>query len=137
MAAFLDFCYLVQRSTHTESTLNQIDDTLTRFHHDWVIFKALSVRKDGLSIPWQHSLIHYKESIQLFGSPNGLCTSITESMHIKAVKDPYCHTNKFQALGQMLVINQRLGKIAAFRMFLEKHSLLDGPLLPAFVDAGM
>lgn len=137
MAAFLDFCYLVRRSTHTESTLNHIDDALTRFHRDRVIFKALGVRKDGLSIPRQHSLIHYKESIQLFGSPNGLCTSITESMHIRAVKEPYRRTNKFQALGQMLVINQRLGKVAALRSFLEKHLLLDGPLLPAFIDAIM
>jgi hypothetical protein len=133
LAAFLDFCYLVRRSTHTESTPIQIDDALTRFHRDRVIFKTLGVR-DGLSIPRQHSLVHYKECIQLFGSPNGLCSSITESMHIRAVKDPWRRTNKFRPLGQMLVINQRLNKLAAFRAFLETQGLLDRPLLPAHVE---
>lgn len=137
LAAFLDFCYLVRRSTHTESMLNEIDNALTRFHRDRVIFKTLGVRKEGrvrkegLSIPRQHSLVHYKETIQLFGSPNGLCSSITESMHIKAVKDPWRRTNKYHPLGQMLLINQRLAKLAAFRSYLEKHGMLDGPLLPA------
>ena len=119
--------------------LNQIDDALTRFHRDRVVFKTLGVRKDndGLSIPRQHSLVHYKETIQLFGSPNGLCSSITESMHIRAVKEPYRRTNKFRPLGQMLLINQRLAKMAVLRSFLEKHGLLDGPLLPAHVNEAM
>ncbi|KAF8329950.1 hypothetical protein F5887DRAFT_1064242 [Amanita rubescens] len=133
LAAFLDFCYLVRRSTHTESTLVQIDNALTRFHRDRVIFETLGVR-DGLNLPRQHSLVHYKETIQLFGSPNGLCSSITESMHIRAVKDPWRRTNKFRPLGQMLVINQRLGKLAAFRSFLQMHGLLDRPLLPGHVE---
>ena len=132
IAAFLDFCYLVRQSTHTEATLQQIDDALTDFHRYRVIFKTLGVRKEnGLSIPRQHSLVHYKETIQLFGSPNGLCSSITESMHIRAVKEPWRRTNKYQPLGQMLVINQRLAKVAALQSFLEKHDLLDGPLLHA------
>ena len=135
LASFLDFCYLVQHSTHTETTLEQMDNALARFHQDRVVFQTLGIRKDsGLSLPCQHSLVHYKETIQLFGSPNGLCSSITESMHIRAVKKPWRHTNKFRPLGQMLVINQRLGKVAALRSFLEKHGLLGGPLLPACVD---
>ena len=138
LAAFLDFCYLVRRSTHTESTLTQIDDALTRFHRDRVIFETLGVRsKDGLSLPRQHSLIHYKETIQLFGSPNGLCSSITESMHIKAVKDPWRRSNKYRPLGQMLVINQHLSKLAALRSYLEMHGLLDGPILPAAIEDGI
>ena len=135
LAAFLDFCYLVRQLTHTEATLKQIDNALTCFHRDQVIFKTLGIRKeDGLSIPWQHSLVHYKETIQLFGSPDGLCSSITESMHIRAVKEPWRCTNKYQPLGQMLVINQCLAKVASLRSYLEKHSLLDGPLLPALVE---
>lgn len=135
LASFLDFCYLVRHSTHTETTLDQMENALASFHRDRVVFKTLGVRKEsGLSLPRQHSLVHYKETIQLFGSPNGLCSSITESMHIRAVKKPWRRTNKFRPLGQMLVINQRLGKVAALRSFLEKHNLLDGPLLPALVD---
>ncbi|KAI6146654.1 hypothetical protein BKA82DRAFT_27184 [Pisolithus tinctorius] len=54
---------------------------------------------------------HYYHLICQFGTPNSLCSSITESKHIKAVKQPYQHTNCFQALGQMLLINQRLNKL--------------------------
>ena len=54
---------------------------------------------------------HYPHLIRQFGAPNGLCSSITESKHIKAVKRPYRRTNRFQALGQMLLINQRLNKL--------------------------
>ena len=118
-----------------ETTLKQIDNALTCFHQDQVIFKTLGVcKKDGLSLPWQHSLVHYKETIQLFGSLNGLCSSITELMHIRAVKEPWHRANKYGPLGQMLVINQRLAKVATLQSFLEKHGLLDGALLLAFME---
>ncbi|KAI6011721.1 hypothetical protein BKA83DRAFT_4131594 [Pisolithus microcarpus] len=65
------------------------------------------------SLPWQHAMKHYHYLICQFGAPNGLCSSITESKHIKAVKWPYHHTNYFQALGQMILINQRLEKLTA------------------------
>ncbi len=45
--------------------------------------------------------------------PNGLCSSITESKHIKAVKEPWRRSSRFEALGQMLVINECLDKLAA------------------------
>ncbi|KAJ3576939.1 hypothetical protein NP233_g73 [Leucocoprinus birnbaumii] len=109
LAAFLDFCYLVRRSSHSETALKQIRAALQKFHRD---------------VPRQHSLSHYFEVIQLFGSPNGLCSSITESKHIKAVKQPYRRTNKNQPLGQMLIINQRLDKLAALRAKLESQGLL-------------
>jgi len=72
---------------------------------------------------------HYPYLIRQFGAPNGLCSSITESKHIKAVKRPYRRTNHFQALGQMLVINQRLDKFAAARADFEKRRMLRGTCL--------
>ncbi|KAF9521566.1 hypothetical protein CPB83DRAFT_778511, partial [Crepidotus variabilis] len=36
----------------------------------------------------QHALSHYVLLIILFGASNGYCSSITESKHIKAVKEP-------------------------------------------------
>ncbi|KAF8232057.1 hypothetical protein L208DRAFT_1274100, partial [Tricholoma matsutake] len=48
-----------------------------------------------------------------FGAPNGLCSSITESQHIKAVKNPWCQSSKFEVLGQMLLTNQCLDKLTA------------------------
>jgi len=52
-------------------------------------------------------------SIQLFGSPNGLCSSITESKHIKAVKEPWRRSNRYKALKQMLRTILRTEKLAA------------------------
>ena len=66
-------------------------------------------------MPRQHSLVHYKLNIQEFGAPNGLCSLITESQHITAVKKPWRRSSRFDALGQMLVTNQRLDKLNAMR----------------------
>ncbi|KAJ7025454.1 hypothetical protein C8F04DRAFT_890066, partial [Mycena alexandri] len=52
-------------------------------------------------------------SIRFFGSPNGLCSSITESKHIKAVKEPWRRSSRFNALSQMLRTLVRLDKLAA------------------------
>ena len=106
LATFLDFCYLVRRNIIDESTLDAIDDALARFHRDHVIFEQAGVRPDGFSLPCQHSMKHYRLLIQLFGALNGLCSSITESKHIKAVKEPWRRSSHFEALSQMLVTNQ-------------------------------
>lgn len=86
------------------------------------------MRPEGLSLPRQHSLVHYKAVIQLFGSPNGLCSSITESKHIKAVKEPWRRSSHYKALGQMLLTNQRLDKLAASRVDFIARGMLSGPL---------
>jgi hypothetical protein len=64
--------------------------------------------------------------IRLFGAPNGLCSSITESKHIKAVKEPWRRSSRYKALGQMLLTNQRLDKIAAARSDFEACGMLHG-----------
>ncbi|KAI0713722.1 hypothetical protein C8Q76DRAFT_620400 [Earliella scabrosa] len=129
ISAFLDFCYLVRRNTITTRTLLQIEDALARFHRDRVIFEETGVRMD-FNLPRQHSLKHYPFLIQMFGAPNGLCSSITESKHIKAVKEPYRRSNRYQALGQMLITNQRLDRLAAARVDFTARRMLDGPCLP-------
>jgi len=65
-----------------------------------VIFTEYSVQTDGFTLPTQHSPFHYSVLIRAFGTPNGLCSSITESTHIKAVKKPWHCSNHFKALGQ-------------------------------------
>ena len=57
------------------------------FHHI-VFIGTASVTGENISLPQQHTLIHYIHSIMLFESLNGLCSSITESKHIKAMKEP-------------------------------------------------
>lgn len=131
LSSFLDFCYLVRRSVHTEATLKEIDNSLSKFHRYRKVFEDEGVRPGGLSIPRQHSLVHYKSVIQLFGSPNGLCSSITESKHIKAVKEPWRRSSRYKALGQMLLTNQRLDKLAASKADFTARGMLSGPLVPA------
>jgi hypothetical protein len=135
LSVFLDFCYLSRRDIITEMTLGEMESALSRFHENRTIFFDHGVRPTGFSLPRQHSLMHYVRSIQLFGSPNGLCSSITESKHIKAVKEPWRRSSHFQALGQMLLTNQWLDKLAASRVDFEARGMLHGPCLPAHLVA--
>ncbi|KAF7303447.1 hypothetical protein MIND_00573500 [Mycena indigotica] len=106
VAALIEFCYLVRRSVIDEDTLQIIDETIRRYHHYREAFRV--VRPQGFSLPRQHALKHYIARIMDFGVPNGLCSSITESKHIRAVKRPYRCSNRNKPLGQMLLSNQRL-----------------------------
>ncbi|KAJ7884272.1 hypothetical protein B0H13DRAFT_2537445 [Mycena leptocephala] len=112
LAAFMDICYLLRRNSIAADDLTTINDALARFHHYRDIFIRTGVRVD-ISLPRQHSLVHYPRFIRLFGSPNGLCSSITESKHIKAVKEPWRRSSRFNALPQMLSTISRLDKMAA------------------------
>ncbi|KAF8332479.1 hypothetical protein F5887DRAFT_1063884 [Amanita rubescens] len=130
VAAFLDFCYIVRQPSLNESDLGALDDALKRFCKYRTIFIDKGVCSDPICLPRQHSIQHYHRLIEQFGAPNGLSTSITESKHIDAVKKPWRRTNHFEELIQMLLINQRLDKLAAFRSRLFGQGLLDVPLLP-------
>lgn len=123
LGAFLEFCYLVRRDSITETTLEAIRLALARFHTERIIFEETGVRID-FNLPRQHSLEHYRRNIQLFGAPNGLCSSITESKHIKVVKEPWRRSSHFEALGQMLVTNQRIDKLSASRVDFASRGLL-------------
>ncbi|KIL00125.1 hypothetical protein PAXRUDRAFT_8417 [Paxillus rubicundulus Ve08.2h10] len=122
--AFLEFCYIVRRNIITDHTLQELGDTLKRFHQYREVFRETGVRIDGFSLPCQHSLLHYEDLIRLFGAPNGLCTSITESKHITAVKKPWRRLSKHKALGQILRTNQHLSKLAAARADFEACGML-------------
>ncbi|KAG1880232.1 hypothetical protein C8R48DRAFT_744596 [Suillus tomentosus] len=132
--ALLEFCYLVRRNIITEKTLTEIQDALARFHHYCEAFRDAGV-VPTFSLPRQHSLKHYIQLIRLFGAPNGLCSSITESKHIKAVKEPWRRSSRFNALGQMLRTNQRLDKLAALRVDFTRRNMLSGTCLSAVVMA--
>ncbi|EGO21962.1 hypothetical protein SERLADRAFT_441174 [Serpula lacrymans var. lacrymans S7.9] len=75
----------------------------------------------------------------MFGAPNGLCSSITESKHIKAVKEPWRRSNRYNALGQMLLTNQRLDKLAASQVDFIERGMLSGNILSpqAAVEGGV
>ncbi|KAH9839788.1 uncharacterized protein C8Q71DRAFT_795095 [Rhodofomes roseus] len=128
-AAYLDFCYLARRSAHDDKSLAAMEEALTRFHTHRVIFETVGVRPEGFSLPRQHALIHYITGIRLFGSPNGICSSITESKHIRAVKRPWRASSKNNPLPQILRTNQRLDKLSAARSCFTSRQMLDGDVL--------
>ncbi|KAF8805624.1 hypothetical protein BYT27DRAFT_7224752 [Phlegmacium glaucopus] len=126
MRSFLEFCYIARRDVHDTHSLKALDDALQRFHLHREIFRTSGVRANGFNLPHQHSLIHYVKLICAFGAPNGLCSSITESKHIKAVKEPWRRSSRFEALSQMLLTNQRLDKLAAARVDFADRGMLKG-----------
>ena len=134
MRAFLEFCYLARRDVHDTHSLTALDDALQRFHHHREIFRTSGVRANGFNLPRQHSLIHYVKLIRAFGAPNGLCSSIMKSKHIKAVKEPWQRSSRFEALSQMLLTNQRLDKLAAARVDFADHGMLKGTCLSSVWD---
>ncbi|KAL1732449.1 hypothetical protein EV714DRAFT_206607 [Schizophyllum commune] len=124
LSAFLDFCYIARRSDINTPTLDQLDDALSRFHHHRQVFTRVGVR-DSISLPRQHSMVHYRSMIEEFGAPNGLCSSITESRHITAVKKPWRRSSRNKALGQMLITNERLDKLSAARSDFVSRGMLE------------
>lgn len=131
---FMEFCYIARRNIIDEDALSTMEGALNAFHLERQCFISTGVRADPISLPRQHSMIHYPLKIRLFGAPNGLCTSITESKHIKAVKEPWRRSNRFNALGQMLISNQRLDKLAAARADFVGRRMLRGTCLMSAIE---
>lgn len=129
LRAFLEFCYIARSNILDTTTLASLTDALERFHTHRIIFQECGVQPDGFALPRQHSLVHYASLIRSFGAPNGLCSSITESKHIKAVKEPWRRSNRFEALGQMLLTNQQLDKLAASHVDFASWGMLHGTCL--------
>ena len=115
LSAFLDACYISRQENIDTDALQSLDNALAKFWQLREIFRASGVRPSGFSLPRQHALFHYRRHIEDFGAPGGLCSSITESRHITAVKKVWRRSNRYQALGQMLHTIQRLEKLAAMR----------------------
>ena len=116
----LDFCYYVRRPFLTDRTIFKIETALERYMRFRDIFLEAGVRKD-FKLPRQHALFHYPHFIRQFGAPNGICSSISESKHIEAVKKPWRRSNRYNAMQQMICINTRLDKLRAQRIEFERR----------------
>ena len=130
----MEFCYIARQNSLTEHDLDQLKDSVSRFHRYREVFIDTGVREDFL-MPRQHSIMHYHALIQLFGAPNGLCSSITESKHIRAVKEPWRRSNRNEALGQILITNQQLDQLAAARIDFSQRGMLNGSCLTSILQA--
>jgi hypothetical protein len=137
ISSFLDICYIARRASLDRAALVAFDTALAKFYRLREVFHTTGVRPTGFSLPRQHSLSHYRHLIEEFGAPGGVCSSITESRHITAVKKPWRRSSRYKALGQMLVTNQRLDKLAAARVDFVDRGMLDprNPQHPGIISA--
>ena len=128
LRAFLDFCYLARSDVLNTQSLAAMQDALDQFHQYCKIFCMCGVCS-SFNLPHQHSLTHFIQMIWAFGAPNGLRSSIMEWKHIKAVTKPYWRSSHYEALSQMLLINQCLNKLAAAWVDFQRHVMLNGTCL--------
>lgn len=99
--AFLDFLYLAQYSTHDTDTLKYLRSALEKFHQHAPFFVAMGCR-DHLNLPKLHSLQHYVESIELFGTTDNYNTEMFERLHIDFAKYGWRATNQRDEFPQMI-----------------------------------
>ena len=108
--AILEFLYLAQYPVHTEETLGYLEVALQRFHDNKEVFIQLGIR-DHFNIPKVHFMLHYVQSIKLFGTLDNFNMEYTEQLHIDLAKDAYRATNKKDEYSQMTLWLERCEKI--------------------------
>ena len=123
IATFMDACYIACRNAITGPSLEHFWSH--KIHTLWNTFIEAGIWM-LISLPHQHALFHYFYSIHLFGSPNGLCLSITESKHIKAVKEPWRQSSRYHALIQMLWTLVWMDKMENLQHAFAKMGMLAG-----------
>ncbi|KAJ7852764.1 hypothetical protein B0H14DRAFT_3656681 [Mycena olivaceomarginata] len=97
---------LSQYSTHDDGTLSSID-----------YFITATVRED-FNIPKFHSLLHYVESIQFFGTTDNYNTEMFECLHIDFAKNGWRASNRRDEFPQMITWLGRQEKISLFSAYL-------------------
>lgn len=125
LAAFMNCCYIVRRNAITTSDIECFRHHLADFHRFRKIFITTGVRKD-ISLLRQHALMHYPNAIELWGSPNGTCTSQTEAKHIPAVKKPWRRSGRHNPLLQMVKTLTRMDKLSALKRVFKQRGMLVG-----------
>ena len=94
-----------------------LDDTLSRLHSNKSIFVDLGIRMN-FNLPKLHSLCHYIEMVQLFGTTDNYMTEYTEWLHIDLAKDAYRATNHKEEYYQMMKWLERREKVLWHRSFI-------------------
>jgi len=114
----LDFLYLAQLPSQTTDMITRLERSLVAFHANKDVFVDLGVR-DGFNVPKIHSLLHYGQSICLFGTTDNYNTEQTERLHIDFTKDAYRTTNHKDEYPQMTTWLERREKVQQHAKFIE------------------
>ncbi|KAI0074317.1 hypothetical protein K474DRAFT_1716562 [Panus rudis PR-1116 ss-1] len=116
--ALIDFIYYAQFQVHTSDTLRGLESALLTFHAHKSVFIRLGIHKH-FNIPKLHSLLHYLESIGLFGPLDGFNTELSERLHIDFAKHAYLAGNHKDFIAQMTVWLRRHEAMDLQTAFLE------------------
>lgn len=128
--SLLDFVYLAQYPSHTETTLGYMLESLASFHSNKVIFVELGIR-EHFNFPKMHSLTHYVPAVRLFGTADNFNTAYSERLHIDMAKDAYRASNRKDEYPQMTTWLLRREKIHIHSLFIQWR--LDGCPPPSTV----
>jgi hypothetical protein len=96
----LGFIYYSQYRSYTTDTLSQIQEAVDFFHANKDIFIDKDIH-EHFNILKLHSLLHYIDSIILFGSLDGFNSEHLERLHIDYAKKGYHASNKHDYVIQM------------------------------------
>jgi hypothetical protein len=133
----LDFIYYAQYQSHTEASLEKMEDSLKLFHENKQAFVDLGVR-DHFNIPKLHSMVHYATSIRLLGSADGLNTELPERLHIDLAKRAYRASNRRDYVIQMTRWLQRQDSIYLQDLYLAWHpEVVQSRVGSAEIDEGL
>jgi len=113
--ALLDFIFLAQYPTHDDQTLQYMKDALDRFQANKKYFIDVKAHP-SLNIPKFHSLVHYIESIQFFGTTDNYNTEMFERLHIDFAKEGWRATNQRDEFPQMIHWLSQQEKIDMFAL---------------------
>ncbi|KAJ7020881.1 hypothetical protein C8F04DRAFT_1295696 [Mycena alexandri] len=130
--AILDFIYLAQYSTHDEGTLACMVEALKLWHKNRDYFITARVRKD-FNIPKFHSLLHYVDSIRMFGTTDNYNTEMFERLHIDFAKKGWRASNRRDEFPQMIQWLGRQEKVASFSTYQAWLEASKKPLLPPVI----
>lgn len=122
----LDFIFLSQYPTHDEETLRYMEEALDLFTKNKQYFITVKCHPT-LNIPKFHSLIHYVESIQFFGTTDNYNTEMFERLHIDFAKEGWRATNQRDEFPQMIRWLSRQEKIDTLALAISTNN---APPLP-------
>ncbi|KAF5328932.1 hypothetical protein D9758_016819 [Tetrapyrgos nigripes] len=117
--AVVDFIFFSSLHTHTNKTLNALQNALQSFHNNKHVFIDLEARNPAhFNIPKIHAMQHYVDLIRMFGSADGFNTESPERLHIDYAKDAYRASNKKDYTIQMTRWLSRQEAVDRFSMYL-------------------
>jgi hypothetical protein len=130
----LECLYIIRADEHDDESLAELEKHEQLYVEFREIFRETGVRAD-FNLPRQHALFHWRPRIQDFGSMNGTCTTLVESKHRTAIKEPWRRSSKYEPMHQMLITNSRMTQLRACATAFRKHGLLRETLMTSVLRA--